>query len=92
MTVHFVIVKTFRMTSVTIDIFIHAEHLVPLLEQIIKLEEALFNIQYEQHWLEAQTERQAVGKSHISIYIQYGYVDFYVMALNVLKRTTYLFQ
>lgn len=39
------------------------EHFTPLLEQIIKLEEALFNIQYEQHWLEAQTERQAIGKS-----------------------------
>lgn len=40
-----------------------AEHFTPLLEQIIKLEEALFNIQYEQHWLEAQTERQAIGMS-----------------------------
>lgn len=41
----------------------HAEHFTPLLEQIVKLEEALFNIQYEQHWLEAQTERQAIGIS-----------------------------
>lgn len=38
-----------------------AEHLNPLLEQISKLEEALYNIQFEQHWLEAQTERQAIG-------------------------------
>lgn len=44
--------------------FMFAEHLTPLLDQIIKLEEALFNIQYEQHWLEAQTERQAIGTSH----------------------------
>ena len=39
-----------------------AEHLSPLLEQISKLEEALYNIQFEQHWLEAQTEQQAIGK------------------------------
>lgn len=40
---------------------IFAEHFSPLLEQIGKLEEALYNIQFEQHWLEAQTERQAIG-------------------------------
>lgn len=38
-----------------------AEHFGPLLEQIGKLEEALYNIQFEQHWLEAQTDRQAIG-------------------------------
>ncbi|CAA2999244.1 transmembrane emp24 domain-containing p24beta2 [Olea europaea subsp. europaea] len=36
------------------------EHFNPLLEQISKLEEALYNIQFEQHWLEAQTDRQAL--------------------------------
>ena len=36
------------------------EHFNPLMEQIGKLEEALYNIQFEQHWLEAQTERQAI--------------------------------
>ncbi|KAK3001904.1 LOW QUALITY PROTEIN: hypothetical protein RJ639_022194 [Escallonia herrerae] len=36
------------------------EHFKPLLEHISKLEEALYNIQFEQHWLEAQTERQAI--------------------------------
>ncbi|XP_047341036.1 transmembrane emp24 domain-containing protein p24beta2-like [Impatiens glandulifera] len=36
------------------------DHLVPLMEQISKLEEALYNIQFEQHWLEAQTDRQAM--------------------------------
>jgi hypothetical protein len=40
---------------------VSAEHFNPLLEQISKLEEALYNIQFEQHWLEAQTERQAIG-------------------------------
>ncbi|XP_029130157.1 transmembrane emp24 domain-containing protein p24beta2 [Cajanus cajan] len=42
------------------------EHFNPLLEQIIKLEQALFNIQYEQHWLEAQTERQAIVSNAMS--------------------------
>lgn len=37
------------------------EHFAPLLEQVGKLEEALYNIQFEQHWLEAQTDRQAIG-------------------------------
>lgn len=37
------------------------EHFNPLFEQITKLEEALYNIQFEQHWLEAETDRQAVG-------------------------------
>lgn len=39
-----------------------AEHFAPLLEQIAKLDEALYNIQFEQHWLEAQTDRQAICK------------------------------
>jgi len=46
---------------------IFAEHLTPLFEEILKLEQALFNIQYEQHWLEAQTERQAIGTSRIML-------------------------
>ena len=40
----------------------HAEHFAPLFEQIAKLDEALYNIQFEQHWLEAQTDRQAICK------------------------------
>ncbi|KAJ8748232.1 hypothetical protein K2173_000640 [Erythroxylum novogranatense] len=36
------------------------EHFAPLLEQIARLEEVLYNIQFEQHWLEAQTDRQAI--------------------------------
>ncbi|KAJ3681277.1 hypothetical protein LUZ60_015766 [Juncus effusus] len=36
------------------------EHFQPLFEQIAKLDEALYNIQFEQHWLEAQTDRQAI--------------------------------
>lgn len=38
----------------------YAEHFQPLFEQIQKLEEAIFNIQFEQHWLEAETDRQAI--------------------------------
>lgn len=38
------------------------------MDQISKLEEALYNIQFEQHWLEAQTDRQAIGNvdEHVS--------------------------
>ncbi|KAL0362077.1 UNVERIFIED_CONTAM: Transmembrane emp24 domain-containing protein p24beta2 [Sesamum calycinum] len=36
------------------------EHFNPMLEQISKLEAALYNIQFEQHWLEAQVDRQAL--------------------------------
>ncbi|KAK1316357.1 Transmembrane emp24 domain-containing protein p24beta2 [Acorus calamus] len=42
------------------------EHFAPLLEQIAKLEEALYNIQFEQHWLEAQTDRQALVNEGLS--------------------------
>ncbi|KAJ7960235.1 Transmembrane emp24 domain-containing protein [Quillaja saponaria] len=42
------------------------EHFTPLLEQISKLEEALYNIQFEQHWLEAQTDRQAIVNDALS--------------------------
>ncbi|KAI6703978.1 hypothetical protein NL676_013114 [Syzygium grande] len=44
----------------------HKEHINPLLEQLGKLEEALYNIQFEQHWLEAQTERQAIVNDAMS--------------------------
>ncbi|XP_017246257.1 transmembrane emp24 domain-containing protein p24beta2 [Daucus carota subsp. sativus] len=36
------------------------EHFKPLLESIAKLQDALYNVQYEQHWLWAQTSRQAI--------------------------------
>jgi hypothetical protein len=42
------------------------EHFTPLLEQIAKLEEALYSIQFEQHWLEAQTDRQAIVNEGMS--------------------------
>ncbi|CAL1381889.1 unnamed protein product [Linum trigynum] len=42
------------------------EHFGPLMEQITKLEEALYNIQFEQHWLESQTERQALVNDDMS--------------------------
>ncbi|CAI0427609.1 unnamed protein product [Linum tenue] len=35
------------------------EHFWPLMEEMTKLEETLYNIQFEQHWLEAETERQS---------------------------------
>ncbi|XP_076922407.1 transmembrane emp24 domain-containing protein p24beta2-like [Bidens hawaiensis] len=36
------------------------EHFKPLFDLIAKLEEALYNIQFEQHWLQAENDRQAV--------------------------------
>uniref|UniRef100_A0A0A9CX74 GOLD domain-containing protein n=1 Tax=Arundo donax TaxID=35708 RepID=A0A0A9CX74_ARUDO len=42
------------------------EHFGPLFEQIAKLDEALYNIQFEQHWLEAQTDRQAILNESMS--------------------------
>ncbi|KAI3675135.1 hypothetical protein L1987_84719 [Smallanthus sonchifolius] len=36
------------------------EHFKPLFDQISKLEEALYNIQFEQHWLQAENDRQAI--------------------------------
>nr|ACG35396.1 transmembrane emp24 domain-containing protein 3 precursor [Zea mays] len=42
------------------------EHFAPLFDQIGKLDEALYNIQFEQHWLEAQTDRQAILNENMS--------------------------
>ncbi|KAH7660211.1 Transmembrane emp24 domain-containing protein [Dioscorea alata] len=42
------------------------EHFAPLLEQIARLDDALYNIQFEQHWLEAQTDRQAIINEQMS--------------------------
>uniref|UniRef100_A0A0E0ETL9 GOLD domain-containing protein n=1 Tax=Oryza meridionalis TaxID=40149 RepID=A0A0E0ETL9_9ORYZ len=42
------------------------EHFSALFEQIAKLDEALYNIQFEQHWLEAQTDRQAILNENMS--------------------------
>ncbi|GMH12004.1 hypothetical protein Nepgr_013845 [Nepenthes gracilis] len=44
------------------------EHLNPLLEQIAKLEEALYNIQFEQHWLEAQTDPNVAWAIYVVIW------------------------
>lgn len=47
------------------------EHFNPIVDHISKLEEALHNIQFEQHWLEAQTDRQALvneSMSHRAVY------------------------
>lgn len=49
---------------------IFAEHVSPLYEQIAKLEEALYNIQFEQHWLEAETDRQAISMSFGNLFFK----------------------
>ena len=57
-----------ELISISKLVLVPAEHFNPLLDQISKLEEALYNIQFEQHWLEAQTDRQAIGNvyEHVS--------------------------
>ncbi|XP_076909230.1 transmembrane emp24 domain-containing protein p24beta2-like [Bidens hawaiensis] len=47
-------------------LFCFADHFKPILEQISKLEDALYNIQFEQHWLEAETDRQAIVNEGMS--------------------------
>lgn len=36
------------------------EHFDPLMTQIARLEEAIYSVQFEQHWLQAQTDHQAL--------------------------------
>ncbi|KAI3954451.1 hypothetical protein MKW98_008328 [Papaver atlanticum] len=62
------------------------EHFNPLVEQISKLKEALYNIQLEQHWLEATTDRQAVGNNLSCSYV----VVLSFAALNCSLMSWYL--
>ncbi|KAI3870582.1 hypothetical protein MKX03_022775 [Papaver bracteatum] len=69
------------------------EHFNPLLEQISKLEEALYNIQFEQHWLEATTDRQALvneGMSrraiHKAIFESAALVGASILQVYLLRR------
>uniref|UniRef100_A0A5B6YGI9 Putative transmembrane emp24 domain-containing protein p24beta2-like n=1 Tax=Davidia involucrata TaxID=16924 RepID=A0A5B6YGI9_DAVIN len=69
------------------------EHFNPLLEQISKLEEALYNIQFEQHWLEAETDRQAIvneGMSqraiHKAMFESAALIGASVLQVFLLKR------
>ncbi|GMI85205.1 p24 subfamily beta 2 [Hibiscus trionum] len=69
------------------------EHFEPLLEQISKLEDALYNIQFEQHWLEAQTEREAtvieaMSKKalHKALYESAALIGASVLQVYLLRR------
>lgn len=62
-----------------------AEHFKPLFEQIQKLEEAIFNIQFEQHWLEAETDRQAIGTC-----FSMSYFDSFVSCIMSMVLTVEL--
>ncbi|KAK9005226.1 hypothetical protein V6N11_042670 [Hibiscus sabdariffa] len=69
------------------------EHFDPLLEQISKLEEALYNVQFEQHWLEAQTERQAIVNEamsrravHKAFYESAALIGASVLQVYLLRR------
>ncbi|CAA7407146.1 unnamed protein product [Spirodela intermedia] len=69
------------------------EHFAPVIEQIGKLEDALFNIQFEQHWLEAETERQAIlnqGMSkralHKALFESAALIGVSVLQVYLLRR------
>ncbi|XP_057526925.1 transmembrane emp24 domain-containing protein p24beta2-like [Amaranthus tricolor] len=69
------------------------EHLSPVYEQIAKLEEALYNIQFEQHWLQAETDRQAIineGMSqramHKAFFESAALIGASVLQVYLLKR------
>lgn len=42
------------------------DHINPLMSQIARLEEAIYSVQFEQHWLYAQTERQSILNDNLS--------------------------
>lgn len=69
------------------------EHFAPLLEQISKLEEALYNIQFEQHWIEAQTDRQAIVNDsmgrraiHKAMFESAALIGASILQVYLLKR------
>ncbi|KAH0944047.1 hypothetical protein HID58_003684, partial [Brassica napus] len=69
------------------------EHFTPLMEQISKLEEALYNIQFEQHWLEAQTDRQAIVNENMSkravhkaLFESFALIGASVLQVYLLRR------
>ncbi|XP_021887112.1 transmembrane emp24 domain-containing protein p24beta2 isoform X2 [Carica papaya] len=68
------------------------EHFSPLLTQIEKLEEALYNIQFEQHWLEAQTDRQAIVNDNMSSRAVYKAMFESVALVGVSALQVYLLQ
>ncbi|GAB2236258.1 hypothetical protein Droror1_Dr00027998 [Drosera rotundifolia] len=69
------------------------EHVKPIMEQIEKLGEALYNFQFEHHWLEAQTDRQSIineGMSkralHKALFESAALVAASVVQVFLLKR------
>ncbi|EYU42779.1 hypothetical protein ABFS82_13G005100 [Erythranthe guttata] len=68
------------------------EHFNPMLEQISKLEEALYNIQFEQHWLEAQTDRQALVNEAMSQRAIYKAIFESLALVGVSSLQVYLLQ
>uniref|UniRef100_A0A803MWN5 GOLD domain-containing protein n=1 Tax=Chenopodium quinoa TaxID=63459 RepID=A0A803MWN5_CHEQI len=69
------------------------EHVKPLVEQIEKLGQSLYNIQFEQHWLEAQTDRQALVNEamskralHKAVMESFALVGASVLQIYLLRR------
>ena len=53
-----------------------AEHLYVLFAQIARVEDALFDVQFEQHWLHSQATRQAQGMPTLSSNSVFSPPDF----------------
>lgn len=70
-TLKFILPITFLLISFGFEMKF-TEHLSPLLAQIKKLGETLGVIEFEQQWLEAQTERQAKGIVHLLTHLIYN--------------------
>ncbi|XP_073123873.1 transmembrane emp24 domain-containing protein p24beta2-like [Henckelia pumila] len=69
------------------------EHFKPLFEHIGKLEEALYNVQYEQHWLQAQNYRQSTvtkkmgrGAVHKAIFESAVLVGASILQVYIMRR------
>lgn len=84
---------------VTLSIFISkieikklffVEHFNPTLELISKLEEALYNIQFEQHWLEAQTDRQALGKLICMYVCMYMTMQYFLLIESYINHVSHV--
>ncbi|KAL6999106.1 hypothetical protein U1Q18_000272 [Sarracenia purpurea var. burkii] len=75
------------------DQHVKDEHLKPLIEQMTKLQHALHNTRFEQHWLKAQTNRQAIvndGMSrraiHKALYESAALIGASILQVYLLRR------
>jgi len=68
------------------------EHIEPLMMQIERLEESMYSIQFEQHWLLAQTDKQLVVNKTMSRRVIYKAVVEAVALIGCSVLQVYLLQ